>query len=117
MSWPWVSTSTRMGVSPPFATTSRTSAASGSTPAVPSATPFATPITAMLAPPLRWAVPVIMPAALVFTSWPAGKRLLRISSSVMVGFLYVVSEGGEGLRVHIADRLGVLDTQDLPHGN
>src|SRR5580658_4815451 len=106
-----------MGMSAPFATTPRTFSASGSTPAVPSASPFATPITAMLAPPLRLPVPAIVPAALVFTSWPAGKRPLRISSSVMVSFLDVVSEGGEGLGVHISDRFGILDPDDPPHGH
>src|SRR5271156_3783058 len=109
---------TKIGVSPPFATTCSTSSASGSTPAVPSAAPFATPITVIGTPPhLRLPVPVINPAALVFTSWPSGNKPLRISSSVMVGFLDTVRECGQILAVHIADCRGIFDTQDSPHRN
>src|SRR5580658_6642973 len=106
---------TKIGVSPPFATTCSTFSASGSTPAVPSAAPFATPITAMEPPCLRLPAPVIRPAALVFTSWPDGNKPLRISSSVMVGFLDTVRECGQILAVHIPDGLGIFDTQDPPH--
>jgi hypothetical protein len=62
-------------------------------------------------------VPVMMPAALVFTSWPDGNRPLRTSSSVMVGFLDTACECGEVLAAHVPDRLGIFDAQDPPHGN
>src|SRR5271169_876533 len=117
MSWPCVSTNTKMGISPPLATTRSTSCASGSAPAVPSAAPFATPITAITSPCLRFPVPIMIPAVLVFTSWPEGKRPLRTSSSVMVGFLDAGRECSEILAVHIPDRLGIFDTQNPPHRN
>src|SRR5271156_649032 len=117
MSWPCVSTSTRIGVSPPCATTRSTSSARGSPPAVPRGAPFATPITATAAPFLRLPAPVMTPSGLVFTSWPDGNRPLRISSSVMVGFLDAVGECGKLLAVHIPDRLRLLDAQNPPHGH
>src|SRR5580658_286524 len=104
-----------MGVSPPCATTRSTSSASGSTPAVPSAAPFATPITAIASPFLRLPAPTMTPSGLVCTSWPDGNRPSRISSSVMVGFLDAVCERGKFPAVHVPNRLGLFDSQDPPH--
>src|SRR5580704_3132993 len=117
MSWPCVSTNTKIGMLPPLATMRSTSCASGSTPAVPSAIPFATPITAIASPCLRFPVPIMMPAAFAFTSWPDGNRPLRTSSSVMVRLLDAARECGKVLAVHIPDSLGIFDTKNPPHRN
>ena len=42
-------------------------------------------------------------------------KALRISSSIMVGFLDTVRECGQILTVHIADCRGIFDPEDPPH--